>query len=241
MARFHVTSAAVCALALAPCLGGCAAAIIGGMAATGGIGYQAAQERGLNGTFDDVKLKTDISRSLGAQYGDINATVYWGRVLLTGSSPSPEQKSQAEQVVSQLPGVRAVYNEIVVGPPSTTWDMAQDGWISTRVKSDLVLDADVRSGNYLIDTDHRSVYLIGSARSQDELARATELARYVPGVQRVVSYVEIRQGDPNGALPSPPPQASLSQPAYAGPSGPPPSGPSGPPPSRAPIQVQKLP
>jgi osmotically-inducible protein OsmY len=233
MARLNVTVATICALALAPCLGGCAAAIIGGMAATGGIGYQAAQERGLNGTFDDVKLKTDIGRALGAQYGDITATVYWGRVLLTGSSPSQEQKSQAEQIVGQMPGVRAVYNEIVAGPPQSSWDLAQDGWITTRVKSDLVFDIDVRSGNYLIETDHRSVYLIGSARSQEELGRATELARYVPGVQRVVSYVEIRQGDPTAAMPPPSPQAGPPPPAYAGPSGPPPS--------NAPIQVQKLP
>jgi osmotically-inducible protein OsmY len=247
MARFNVTVAAICALALAPCLGGCAAAIIGGMAATGGIGYQAAQERGLNGAFDDVKVKTDIVSALGTQYGDISATVYWGRVLLTGSSPSEQQKSQAAQIVGQLPGVRAVYNEIVAGPPQNSWDMAQDAWITTRVKSDLVFDADVRSGNYLIETDHRSVYLIGSARSQVELDRATQLARYVPGVQRVVSYVDIRQGDPNGAMP-PPPQAGPPPPAYAGPSGPGYAGPSSPgyagppsPPPNAPIQVQKLP
>jgi osmotically-inducible protein OsmY len=240
MARFNVTVATVCALALAPCLGGCAAAVVGGMAAAGGVGYQAAQERGLNGTFDDVKLKTDIGRALGGQYGDITATVYWGRVLLTGSSPSQEQKAQAEQIVGQTPGVRAVYNEIVVGAPQSSWDLAQDGWITTRVKSDLVFDTDVRSGNYLIDTDHRSVYLIGSARSQDELDRVTQLARYVPGVQRVVSYVEIRQGDPNGAMP-PPPQAGPPPPGYAGPSSPGYAGPSSPPPSNAPIQVQRLP
>ncbi len=241
MARFNVTIATVCALALAPGLCGCAAAIVGGLAAAGGAGYQAAQERGINGAFDDAKLKTDIAMSLGAQYGDILATVYWGRVLLTGASPSPQQKSQAEQAVSQMPGVRAVYNEIVVGPPQSPWDVAQDAWITTRVKSDLVFDADVRSGNYLIDTDHRSVYLIGTARSQPELDRATELARYVPGVQRVVSYVEIRQGNPGGAMPPPPPQAG-SPPGYAGPSSPPPSypGPSSPP-SNAPIQVQRLP
>jgi osmotically-inducible protein OsmY len=246
MARLNVTAAAVCALALAPCLGGCAAVVVGGMAAAGGVGYEAAQERGLNGTFDDAKTKTDIGNALNGQYGNITATAYWGRVLLTGSSPSQQQKLQAEQIVSQMPGVRAVYNEVVVGPPPNPWDSAQDGWITARLKSDLVFDADVRSGNYVIDTDHRSVYLIGSARSQAELDRATELARYVPGVQRVVSYVEIRQGDPNGATPPPmagPPPPGYIGPSYAGPSSPPPpyAGPSSPPPSNAPIQVQKLP
>jgi osmotically-inducible protein OsmY len=230
MSRINLI-AAVCTLALAPCLGGCAAAVVGGMAAAGGVGYEAAQERGINGAYDDTKIKFDLATSLGNQYGDVTATIYWGRVLLTGSSPTQEQKMQAEQVASQEPGVRVVYNEIVVGPPESAWEITQDGVISTRVRSDLVLDADVRSGNYTVQTDHQSVYLIGSARSQAELDRATELARYVPGVQRVVSYVEIRHGEPGGYQP-PPPQASAA---------PLPSGGMAPPPPNTPIQVQKLP
>ena len=59
-----------------------------GVAAAGGVGYEAAQERGLNGEYDDVKTKANIAGTLGAQYGDVTATVYWGRVLLTGSSPT---------------------------------------------------------------------------------------------------------------------------------------------------------
>ena len=45
MARLNVTVAAVCALALAPCLGGCAGAIIGGIA--GGLLMQRINERAL--------------------------------------------------------------------------------------------------------------------------------------------------------------------------------------------------
>jgi hypothetical protein len=128
-----------------------------------------------------------------------------------------------------------VYNEILVDQPMTPWDLAQDAWINARVHSDLVLDTDIRSGNYTVETDHRSVYLIGSARSQDELERAAQLARYVPGVQRVVSYVEIRSGVPGGAQPGlaqagiPPAPTDMSQPPAVSPS------------SSAPIQVQKLP
>lgn len=240
MARLKVTAAAICALALAPCLGGCAVAVIGGMAAAGGVGYEAAQERGLNGAFDDVKIKSDIGTKLAGQYGDINATVYWGRVLLTGSSPSDQLKFQAQQLVSQVPGVQTVYNEIVVGPTPNPWEITQDGWITTQLKSQLVFDADVRSGNYLIVTDHHSVYLIGTARSQDELDRATQVARYVQGVARVVSYVQIRAGSPAGETPPPP---NNPPPPGIGQSPPPPgyTGQSAPPPQNAPIQVQKLP
>ena len=238
MTRSFFKVAIVTTLALSPLLGGCAAAVVGGIAAAGGAGYEAAQERGVNGTFDDMNTQTRISSALNGQYGMVNTTVYGGQVLLTGSSPNPQAKFQAQQVARQTaPSARAIYNEIQVGPNEDGMQLAKDDWISTRVRTDLVFNADVRSGNYTIETDRGSVYLLGSARSQSELDRATQLARYVPGVQRVVSYVQVRYGEPNGmpatAQAAPPPgyNGGMNQ-SYVPPSGPPPS--------NAPIQVQKL-
>jgi osmotically-inducible protein OsmY len=228
--------AIVTTLALSPLLGGCAAAVVGGIAAAGGAGYEAAQERGVNGTFDDMNMQTRISNALNGQYGMVNTTVYGGQVLLTGSSSSPQAKFQAEQVAHQAaPTARAIYNEIQVGPNADGMQIAKDDWITARVRSDLVFNADVRSGNYTIETDRGSVFLLGSARSQAELDKATQAARYVPGVQRVVSYVQVRSGEPNGAPPAtaqaaPPPMAYGGGPnqSYAPPS------------ANTPIQVQKL-
>ena len=239
MTRFSFKVAILSTGLLSPLLGGCAAAVVGGMAAAGGTGYEAAQERGINGTIDDMSMQTKISSALNGQYGMVNTTVYAGQVLLTGSSPNPQAKFQAEQVArNAAPGIRAIYNEIQVGANEDGWQLAKDDWITARVRSDLVFNGDIRSGNYTIETDRGSVYLLGSARSQAELDKATQAARYVPDVQRVVSYVQVRYGEPNG----PPPATAQA--------GPPPMGysgmnqsyvpPSGPPPANAPIQVQKL-
>jgi osmotically-inducible protein OsmY len=218
------------------CLGGCAGAlVVGGMGAAGGAGYEAAQERGLGGTFDDIGLKTEIEKGFLRtnpliQQG-VALTVYDGRVLLGGRVDRPELKAEAKRIASATPGVRAVYDEIEVAPTEGVWDGAKDAWITARVRSELILDADIRSGNYTIDTENGSVYLIGSARSQDELDRATRIARYVPGVRRVVSYVEIRSGAPVAAG-TPPPYSPppVSGPASAYPSAAP----------QAPIEVQRL-
>ena len=237
MTRSSFMFAIASTLLLSPCLGGCAVAVVGGLAAAGGAGYEASQERGVNGTFDDMNVQSRINNQLNNQYGNITTTVYQGKVLLTGSSPSPETKAQAEQIASRSQGVNAVYNEIQVAPTEDPWQLAKDSWITTRLRSDLMFDRDVRSGNYTIETDRQSVYLLGSARSQAELDRATQLARYVPDVQRVVSYVEVRYGQPDGAPPGPS-RADMPPPGRGmSPSG---MGPSGPPPSNAPIQVQKL-
>jgi osmotically-inducible protein OsmY len=216
-------------------LGGCPVAIVGGLAAAGGAGYAANQERGAGGSVDDFKIKTNIQNAFiqtePALQGDVDANVYEGRVLLTGNAPTPEMKAQAQQLASGVKGVRVVYNEIEVGPPEGVWSSAKDAWITSQVRSDLVFDSHIRSVNYTVETVDRSVYLIGSARSQAELDSATAKARYVPGVKRVVSYVQIRPGMPSGAEPS----ASASPAAGNTPSaGQPASAPT------TPVEVQKL-
>jgi osmotically-inducible protein OsmY len=218
-------------LALPIALGGCPLAIVGGLAATGGAGYAANQERGAGGVASDFTIKTNIQSAWlhvnPNLQSDFNVTVYQGRVLLTGNAPTPEMKAQAQQLASGVAGVRTVYNEIEVGPSESAWSSAKDAWITSRVRSDLIFNSQIRSDNYTIETVDRSVYLIGSARSQAELDAATAMARYVPGVKRVVSYVEIRPGMPAGATPTAPIPA------------PPPGEPSAGAPT-TPVEVQKL-
>lgn len=236
MSRFRPVLWLVCIMALPLALGGCPAVlVVGGVGAAAGGGYAAAQERGINGAVDDFTVKTEIARVFLKtnpliQQG-VTTTVYDGRVLLAGRVDRPELKAEANRAASAVPGVRALYDEIEVAPQDGLWDEAKDAWITAQVRSELVLDRDVRSGNYTIDTENGSVYLIGSARSQSELDRATRVARVVPGVKRVVSYVEIRSGAPVAARPAgpgpvppgPAPDVSRPRPAPA-----------------APIEVQRL-
>jgi osmotically-inducible protein OsmY len=204
-------------------LGGCPAAIVAGLGAAGGTGYAANQERGVGGTFNDSAIKTNIENAWlqvnPLMQRDFDITVYQGRVLLTGTSPNPELKNQAKQLASQVQGVQVVYDEIEVGPTEGAWQSAKDTWITSQVRSNLVFAGDVRSVNYTIDTVNGSVYLIGSARSQTELDKVTDVARKVPNVKRVVSYVEIRPGQAVTAQQTPAPQTSRApmsdQPAAA--------------------------
>jgi osmotically-inducible protein OsmY len=232
MSGFHSVLKLACVvmlpIALPVALGGCAGVlVVGGLAAAGGAGYAAAQERGVTGAASDFAIKTDIERELiradpQLQVG-VTTTVYEGRVLLTGRVSNQQMRATAEQIARQTHDVRAVHDEVEVASEEGIWDDAKDAWITARVRSEMVFDADIRSVNYTIDTANGSVYLIGSARSQGELDRATRIARYVPGVKRVVSYVELRSGAPIAA--GPPAPLSTYRPSPA---------------PQAPIEVQKL-
>ena len=89
-------------------------------------------------------------------------------------------------------------DEIEVAGNDTFFDDAKDAWIGTQVRSEMVLDPDIRAVNYMIQTENGSVYLIGMARTPRELQSVTDIARHVRGVKRVVSYVELRPGAPQG-------------------------------------------
>src|SRR6266478_5741816 len=188
MSRYRLFFGIVFILGLPFALGGCPAAIVGGLAAAGGAGYAANQERGVGGSVDDFAIKTNIEsawiKANPRLQADLNVTVYEGRTLLTGSTSTPEMKAQAKQIASQVPGVRAVYDEIEVGPPESAWEGTKDAWITSRLRTELVFNSNIRSVNYTIDTVNKSVYLIGSARSQAELDMATTMARNTPAVKR---------------------------------------------------------
>src|SRR5207253_2910732 len=146
----------VITLTLPVLLCGCPAAIVGGLAAAGGAGYAANQERGVNGTFDDLTIKTNIEsawlQTNPLMQRDFTITVYEGRVLLTGMSPNPQLKAQAKEVASQVPGVRMIYDEIEVAPGESAWQSVKDTWISSQLRSNLVFASEVRSVNYTIET-----------------------------------------------------------------------------------------
>ena len=120
MSSFRPIIGVVLILALPVVLGGCPAAIVAGLGAAGGAGYAANQERGAGGSVDDFAIKTNVQNAWmqtnPLMQTNLNITVYEGRTLLTGTSPNPELKDQAAQVASQIPGVRAIYNEIELTP-----------------------------------------------------------------------------------------------------------------------------
>ncbi len=218
MSSFCPVISVVLGLSLPVALGGCPMAIVGGIGAAGGAGYAANDERGVHGSVDDFAIKTNIQKAwmqANPLLQTLNITVYEGRVLLIGMAPTPESKAQAAEIASRVPGVRAVYDEIEVTLPENAWADAQDAWIASRLRTELTFNPDIRSGNYTIETVNKSVYLIGSARSQAELDNATSIARNIPDVKRVVSYVEIRPGMPVAVQQPPAPPPSSAQGAAA--------------------------
>ena len=168
-----------------------------GVAAGGtAVGVTAAQERGLGTATKDARIQADIGERWFREdfklFNAIDLEVHEGRVLMTGSVPDPDTRLTAVRIAWQVEGVKEVINEVVVDDESRLQDKARDGWITTQLKTKLLLDDAIASINYSVETVNQTVYLMGIAQDQAELDQAMEHARNVKYVRRVISHMRLK-------------------------------------------------
>ncbi|MFO1279153.1 MAG: BON domain-containing protein [Burkholderiaceae bacterium] len=181
---------ALAVAAIAAALGGCAAAVVGGAVATGMV---ATDRRSTGAQLDDQNIELRAASSLSGTFGDrahINVTSFNAKVLITGEVATEADKQQAFQIVSQVQGVRSVVNELAVMPVTSLSQRSSDSLITAKVKASMVDASDVFGTLFKVVTERNTVYLMGRV-TQVEANRATEIARSVSGVQRVVRVLEI--------------------------------------------------
>jgi osmotically-inducible protein OsmY len=167
-----------------------------GAAATGtAVGGITMQDRRTPGKYiDDEIIELNVLSSLLADerilnQTHVNATSYNGLVLLTGEAPGDSLRKRIVEVARVVRGVRAVHNEIALQAPSTLAARAADSLLTGKVKIALLARNNVRAVHVKVVTERGIVYLMGLLR-QDEADRATEIARRVAGVKRVVKVME---------------------------------------------------
>jgi osmotically-inducible protein OsmY len=183
---------AATALLVVPALSGCVAAVVAGGAA---VGIAAAQDRSMGAAFDDTATYSAIKGRLLSrgvrEFGEVDVQVVRGFVLLSGRVTTEEEKATAEHIARHTEGAREVANELLVQRPGGVLNNLNDEWITKSVQAQHIASPHVRAVNIVVETYNGVVYLLGTARTEDELRHAAEIASRTSGVQRVVSYVEL--------------------------------------------------
>ena len=163
-----------------------------GAGATAGVAV--AEERSIGDQVEDATLFVEISERLFRYneelFQEVSVDVTEGRVLLAGVVDTPEDRVDAVRLTWEVNGVKEVANEIKVTDGGFAY-YADDVWISTQLRNDLLWDKDIASINYNVETVHGVIYLTGIAKSQAELNRVVAHARTIPKVRDVVSYVRV--------------------------------------------------
>ena len=178
-------------IALLPALSGCVTAIVG---AAGATAVTATQERSFGEALDDAAVSNEIKSRLVSHgsLGEVDVEVAAGLVLLSGRVQTPELRLKAESIAWSVKRANDVANEIRIESPGGFFANASDELISARVRARLLGSSSVQASNFNVETYGGTVYLLGIARSSDELEKAAHEASLVGGVNQVVSYVRLR-------------------------------------------------
>jgi hyperosmotically inducible periplasmic protein len=177
-----------------------------------------ATQRTTGEEFDDAAIANRVSAKLGIdpelRRYDIHVDARENIVTLRGLVSSPQERQEAERIARDSRGVRGVNNRLEVGEvpgaggegggaggggaggggadEATTEERDRpDAWVTTKVKSKLATDMDVRARDVNVDTEDSVVTLSGVVRSRQEAEEAERLARETEGVQEVRNELQV--------------------------------------------------
>ena len=183
--------AIVGALVAATTLSACAPLLLGG--AMFGGSMMAVDRRTSGAQVEDqtIELKSlnRVKEVIGGA-GHVNITSYNRQVLLTGEVPAEADKSAIEQAIGRTENLRSIVNEMAVMAPSSISGRSNDTLLTSKVKASLVDAKDLISTAFKVVTERSVVYLMGRV-TEREANRATEVARGVAGVEKVVRVFEV--------------------------------------------------
>lgn len=114
-----------------------------------------------------------------------------GIVLVMGSISDETIKQEVIQKFGNIQGVRQVVDETEIADPSRFLARTNDAWITSQVKSRLVLKTGLKANRVKVITTRGNVYLMGIV-TQEEAAKAAEHAKVIRGVKRVVKVFEYK-------------------------------------------------
>jgi osmotically-inducible protein OsmY len=185
--RLTLTVAAVAALGGA--LSGCAPLLFGGAA---GSVLVASDRRSAGIQLEDESIELRVKSAVRDQMGTrvrVDVTSFNRLALLTGDVGNAQDKQAVERLVARVDNVKSVVNELAVQNTPSFWDRSNDLLMTGRVKAAFI-DANVQVNAVKVTTERGVVYLLGRV-TQAEAERATEAARSISGVRRVVRVFEL--------------------------------------------------
>mgnify|MGYP005749840431 CR=1 FL=1 len=169
-----------------------------------------ASQRTAGQTIDDATITASVKAKLLADERtkgfDINVDTVRGQVTLNGGADSAGSKQAATELARTVEGVVGVDNRLVVATPgsearqaantatasgevrsamSETGEAIDDGWITTKVKSQLMAESDVPGTEITVETKNNIVHLRGVVESNAVRAEAIRIAETTEGVRGV--------------------------------------------------------
>jgi len=178
------------AILLTSLLSGCGVLAVGGVVAGASV---MADRRTPAVQAIDKGIGLEVENALEKKFGDsahINVTSFNQKVLLTGEAKDASIKEQAGAYAKANKNVRSVFNELIIGPNSTYTVRANDSYLESKIKAQMIFTDKLPSNSMAIIAEGSSIFLMGIL-TQHEAGIAKKVASNANGVKDVYAYFDI--------------------------------------------------
>ena len=178
-------------LLIAIILSGCVGVSSSGVFGTGVS--VALDPRSVGTQIDDSIMQKNLSARmilLDKKYLlSVKSKVLDGRIFLTGKVEKPEDKLKLTKMAWETEGVRSVRNDIKVKEDFNFKQSAKDLLITSQLRTALIIDKEIKSTNYQIDTYKKKIYIYGIAMTSDEKEKVIDEAKQILDVKDVIASI----------------------------------------------------
>ena len=149
--------------------------------------------RTLGTQIDDSIMQKNLTARLVMKNKDyllsIKTKVLDGRIFMTGKVSSVDEKLLITKIAWETNGVRSVRNDIKIKEKFDFKSSAKDILISSQLRTALIVNKNIKSTNYQIDTYKKKIYVYGIALTDDEKEMVISEAKEILDVEDVVASI----------------------------------------------------
>ena len=119
----------------------------------------------------------------------ISVKVLDGRIFLRGKVDTAEEKLKITKMAWEIKGTRSVKNNIVIKQKFSFKNIALDALITSQLRVALILNKNVSSANFNIDTINQKTYVFGIAHSKNEKKEIIQEAKQIVDLKELVTSI----------------------------------------------------
>ena len=119
----------------------------------------------------------------------VKTKVLDGRIFITGKVDNPEEKLKITKIAWETNGVRSVRNDIKIKESFNFKQSAKDILITSQLRTALIINKNIKSNNFKIDTYKKKIYIYGIAKDRDELKLVIDEANLIVDVEKVIASI----------------------------------------------------
>ena len=119
----------------------------------------------------------------------LSVKVLDGRIFLAGKVDEPEEKLKITKMAWETKGARSVKNNISIKQKFSFVNIAKDILITSQLRTALILNKNVKSANFNIDTINQKTYVFGIAHNKEEKKEIIQEAKEIVDLKELVTSI----------------------------------------------------